>query len=252
MKNQVRRTFLKKALGSGIAAAGILDVVNAAEPQLHQGVKIRIRDNDIILFQGDSITDGGRDHKMIENHNSRALGGGYAFLAAADLLRSHPERRMTFYNRGIGGNKVVQLAARWHKDCLDMTPNVLSILIGVNDYWAKFNGTFDGTLQLYRDDYRKLIEQTLRVLPDVKLVIGEPFAIKNVKAVTDAWYPAFDGYREAAREIAADYQAAFVPYQKVFDKAVATGNPSYWTTDGVHPTLAGAQLMAEAWRTVVR
>lgn len=91
----------------------------------------------------------------------------------------------------------------------------------------------------------------MEALPDVKLIIGEPFAVNHVKAVTDDWFPAFDEYRAAAREIADAYGAVFIPYQQVFDEAAKRAAPSYWTGDGVHTTLAGAQLMAEAWLRAV-
>src|SRR3546814_12671766 len=99
-----------------------------------------------------------------------------------------------------------------------LKPDVLSILIGVNDYWHKHNGNYDGTVNVYRNDYRALLDRTLEKLPDVQLVICEPFAVKGVKAVDESWYPEFDGYRAAAREIAAEFKAAFIPYQSVFDQ----------------------------------
>jgi len=233
-------------------AVSLPEIVKAAVKSSHLAPKIRIQENDIVLFQGDSITDAGRDKENKAPNNNRALGTGYAFLAAANLLNTYASKQLTVYNRGISGNKVYQLADRWDADCIDLKPNVLSILIGVNDFWHKFNGKYDGTIQVYRDDYRKLIDRTLTALPSVKLVIGEPFAVNNVKAVTDAWYPAFDEYRSAAREIATEYGAAFIPYQRVFDEARKVAAPSYWTGDGVHPSLAGAQLMAEAWLAGVR
>src|SRR5690606_15128510 len=141
--------------------------------------------------------------------NRRALGTGYAFLSAARLLREHTDSVKVF-NRGISGNKVHQLAERWESDCIQLKPDVLSMLIGVNDYWHTLTGGYTGTLAVYRDDYRKLIDRTLTALPDVKLIIGEPFAVNRVKAVTDDWFPAFDAYRQTAQEIANEYQAAFI------------------------------------------
>src|SRR5690606_25319787 len=161
-------------------------------------------------------------------------------------------KQLTIYNKGISGNKVHQLAARWEEDCIALKPRVLSILIGVNDYWHTLTGGYEGTLQVYRDDYRKLLDRTLAALPQVKLVIGEPFAVNNVKAVTDEWFPTFDGYRHAAQEIANEYKAAFIPYQRVFDEGSKRVAPEYWTNDGVHTTLAGAQLMATAWLEAVK
>ena len=234
------------------AAISLPEIVKAAVKPSLSAPKVRIADKDIVLIQGDSITDAGRDKEHQVPNNIKALGSGYAFLTAASLLNSHAAKQLTIYNRGISGNKVYQLAERWDADCLELRPNVLSILIGVNDFWHKFTGNYDGTVKVYSDDYRKLLDRTLAALPGVKLVIGEPFAVNHVKAVTDEWYPEFDSYRAAAKEIATEYGAAFVPYQRVFDEAIKVAAPSYWTGDGVHPSLAGAQLMAEAWLAVVK
>ncbi|WP_188748543.1 SGNH/GDSL hydrolase family protein [Parapedobacter defluvii] len=247
-----RRTFIGASLMGATLAVNLPEIVKAAVKPLNSAPKIRIQQNDTILFQGDSITDAGRDKGNSAPNNIGALGNGYAFLTTANLLNTHASKQLTIYNRGISGNKVYQLAERWEEDCIALKPNVLSILIGVNDYWHKFSGNYDGTIQVYRDDYRKLIDRTLAALPGVKLVIGEPFAVNNVKAVTDAWYPDFNEYRTAAREIATEYGAVFIPYQRVFDEASNVAAPSYWTGDGVHPSLAGAQLMAEAWLAVVK
>ncbi|MGK6351294.1 SGNH/GDSL hydrolase family protein [Parapedobacter sp. DT-150] len=247
-----RRTFISTSLKGAALAISLPEIVSAATASTHSAPAIRIQPNDVILFQGDSITDAGRDKENNTPNNSRALGNGYAFLAAARLLHAHASQRPTIYNKGISGNKVHQLAERWDQDCLAIKPTILSILIGVNDYWHTLNGDYKGTVQVYRDDYRKLLDRTLAALPNVKLIIGEPFAVNNVKAVTDAWYPAFDEYRQAAREIATAYKAAFIPYQRVFDEATKQVSPEYWTGDGVHTTLAGAQLMAEAWLSTVK
>lgn len=250
--NTSRRSFIGTSLMGAAMAVSLPEIVKSAANTSVSAPKIRLQKNDTVLFQGDSITDAGRDRENSAPNNNRALGNGYAFLAAANLLNAHAPLQLSIYNKGISGNKVYQLAERWDTDCLAIKPNVLSTLIGVNDFWHKQTGNYDGTLQVYRDDYRKLIDRTLSALPGLKLVIGEPFAVNNVKAVSDAWYPDFDGYRQAAREIATEFGAAFVPYQRVFDEACKVAPPSYWTGDGVHPSLAGAQLMAEAWLAVVK
>ncbi len=247
-----RRAFLGTALTGAAVAIHIPEIVKAAIRPTGLPAKIALQDNDVILFQGDSITDAGRDKENNTPNNSRSLGNGYAFLAAANLLRDHAPKQLNIYNKGISGNKVHQLADRWESDCLALKPDILSVLIGVNDYWHTLTGGYQGTLEVYRDDYRKLLDRTMKAQPGVKLVIGEPFAVNNVKAVTDAWFPAFDGYRQTAREIATEYKAAFIPYQQVFDEASKRVAPTYWTGDGVHTTLAGAQLMAEAWLSVVK
>lgn len=247
-----RRTFIGKSLAAAALAAGIPNIVSAAMNNFPAiASKIKVTPGDIILFQGDSITDAGRNRDEREPNNSRGLGSGYAFLAAAQTLHTHPSHELHIFNRGISGNKVHQLAERWQVDCLEINPNILSILIGVNDYWHTLTGGYGGTLQVYRDDYRRLLDHTLAALPDVKLIIGEPFAVNHVKAVTDDWFPAFDEYRYTTQEIAKEYQAGFIPYHHIFAEASKSVSPDYWTTDGVHTTLAGAQLMAEAWLQVI-
>src|SRR5690606_33928238 len=130
---------------------------------------IRIAENNVILFQGDSITDAGRDKENSSPNNSGSLGHGYALLAASSLLHAHAAKQLSIYNKGISGNKVHQLDARWEDDCIGLQPHILSILIGVNDYWHTLGGNYDGTIQVYRDDYRKLLDRTLKALPEVKL-----------------------------------------------------------------------------------
>ncbi|WP_304062619.1 SGNH/GDSL hydrolase family protein [Pedobacter glucosidilyticus] len=239
-----RRAFLKNTSMAGVLALSIPEIVQAAMPKA-SGIKLQ--KGDVILFQGDSITDAGRKKDDLNFNTPNSLGGGYALQAAAEMLLKHPDKGLKIYNKGISGNKVYQLAERWDKDCLELKPQVLSILIGVNDYWHKHNGKYDGTIETYKKDFRALLNRTKESLPNVKLIIGEPFAVKGIKAVDESWYPAFDEYRKAAKEIAEEFQAIFIPYQKVFDEAQKTAPGVYWTYDGVHPSLAGAKLMAEAW-----
>jgi lysophospholipase L1-like esterase len=153
---------------------------------------------------------------------------------------------LKIFNRGISGNKVYQLAERWQTDCLDLKPDVLSILIGVNDYWHLLKHGYDGTVDKYETDYHALVQRTKAALPDVKLVIGEPFVLK-VGAVDDSWFPAFDDYRVAANRVAEEAGAVFVPFQMMFDLAAKIAPPERWAADGVHPTSDGAALMAHWW-----
>jgi lysophospholipase L1-like esterase len=240
-----RRDFVKRAVVGGAMALSLPDIVAAAIPDNIS--KVRLKQNATILFQGDSITDAGRNRDAQEANNSGALGRGYAFLAAAELLHQHAALKLNIYNRGISGNKVYQLAERWEEDCLKIKPDVLSILIGVNDYWHKRNGNYDGTVDIYRNDYMALIERTKKALPSVNLIICEPFAIPGTKAVDNTWFPEFKAYQAVAREVAERFDAVFIPFQSVFDKAKEKASGDYWAPDGVHPSIAGAQLMATAW-----
>ena len=248
-----RRDFITKAATATVAAVTVPGIVTSAlAASSSSKKKVSVDTGNVILFQGDSITDWGRDKKQTAPNTSAAFGSGYAMLAASGLLYKYPAKNLQVYNKGISGNKVYQLAERWDDDCLNLKPNVLSILIGVNDFWHTLNGSYKGTIENYTADYKKLLDRTKQALPDVKLIIGEPFAVKDVKAVTDKWYPAFDEYRASAKAIAEQYDAVWIPYQAIFDKAIETAPGSYWTIDGVHPSVAGSQLMAHAWLETVK
>ncbi|MEN0054100.1 MAG: SGNH/GDSL hydrolase family protein [Mucilaginibacter sp.] len=245
-----RRHFLKTASIGTLAAVGVPQIVSAALAA-EKASKLKFNTGDVILFQGDSITDWGRDHKKNEYNTTAALGSGYALVTASKLLFDHADKGLKIYNKGVSGNKVYQLAERWDTDCLAIKPNILSIHIGVNDFWHTLNGSYSGTIDNYTADYKKLLTRTKEALPDVKLVICEPFASKGVKAVDDKWYPTFDLFRKAARDIATEYNAIFVPFQAAFDKAIETTPAAYWSLDGVHPSIAGEALMAQTWLKAV-
>jgi lysophospholipase L1-like esterase len=245
-----RRSFIKKAALGTMAAISIPEILSAAMPK-EKTKPIKLLKDNVILFQGDSITDSGRNKEDTGFNTARNLGSGYPMLAGAALLNKYEALNLKVYNKGISGNKVYQLAERWDKDCLELKPDVLSILIGVNDLWHKLNGTYNGTIDIYRNDYIALLERTMKALPNLKLIICEPFAVNGVKAVDDKWYPEFYEYQKAAREIAKQFRATFIPFQSIFDEAQKRAPGSYWTGDGVHPTLAGAQLMAKAWMKAI-
>lgn len=247
-----RRHFLKNTSLLSASLLSIPQIVSASFKEHKPDKKIGLNKDDVILFQGDSITDAGRKKEDPGMNTASIMGSGYALLAASDLLYKQADKNLKIYNRGISGNKVYQLAERWQKDCLDLKPNVLSILIGVNDFWHTLSNNYKGTIQTYRDDLTGLLNRTKQALPDVKLIIGEPFAVPGIKAVDEKWYPAFNDYRAAAKEIASSFNAVFIPYQSVFDKAQKAAPGVYWTGDGVHPSLAGAKLMAQAWLEAVK
>jgi lysophospholipase L1-like esterase len=248
-----RRFITNSALGLGIASAGLLKATStAAAAELWPAARRNlIRPHDVLLFQGDSITDAGRSRQTAAQPNDQtALGSGYAWLAAAPLLVDRPSAGLKIFNRGISGHKVFQLAERWQADCLDLKPDVLSILIGVNDIWHKLDGKYEGTLEIYERDYRALLERTRKALPKVKVVVCEPFVLR-CGAVNEKWFPEFDHYRAAARRVAQTYAAAFVPFQTMFDEAIKYAPPEHWAKDGVHPSAPGASLMAQTWLGII-
>lgn len=250
-KKNSRRNFVKLTALSSLLTIGNPANLLAATAN-ESSDKIKLEKGSVILFQGDSITDSGRDKDNKHPNDAAALGVGYAYLASAALLQAHADKDLQIFNRGISGNKVVDLANRWQADCLDIKPTILSIYIGVNDYWHTLLNGYKGTIKTYTDDFKKLLDQTKQALPDVKLIIGEPFGVIGIKAVTAGWYPAFDEYRQNAKAIAATYGATFIPNQQIFDQAQKEAPGVYWTADGVHPTIAGSQLMANAWLKAIK
>ena len=203
-----------------------------------------MKDGAVILFQGDSITDAGRDRKNQEANNPKALGDGYPLLIASELLLNPAKPKI--FNRGISGNKVPDLQARWQQDCVDLKPDVLSILIGVNDIWHKLNGKYTGTVEDYETGYRQLLKETASKLPETRIVVCEPFVLR-VGAVNDKWFPEFDERRAVAAKLAKELNLTFVPFQSMFDAAAKTYGADYLAPDGVHPSLAGHSLMAKTW-----
>ncbi|MDR2810997.1 MAG: SGNH/GDSL hydrolase family protein [Tannerellaceae bacterium] len=245
-----RRNFLKKSV---LAGAGALMIPELAKAIVHEQTavnapKITLKKEAVILLQGDSITDSGRDKENNISNSFPMLGNGYSLFIASQLLANEASKQLKIYNRGISGNKVYQLRERWEIECLAIQPDVLSILIGVNDYWHTLSGGYKGTARVYEDDYRALLKYTKEKLPQVQLVIGEPFALREGAAIEDVrWFPAFDEYRRIAKKLAGEFNAVFVPYQAGFDAAAKLAPTRYWSYDGVHPDLPGRQLMANLW-----
>lgn len=211
-----------------------------------------------ILFIGDSVTDGnwgkvnGSGRSLSDlNH---IFGHGYMFLCASAYQARYPENDYLFFNRGISGNTVSDLKERWQKDVLDLHPDILSILVGINDVLlSERNGAEEIDLKSFEADYREIIERTLQQNPQVKLIIGEPFALPaGVEEVR--WQSRNKNCRQLAavtRKLAQEYGALYLPYQEMFDRLSgqdkSTPQAAYWIWDGVHPTPAGHCKMAQLW-----
>ena len=203
-----------------------------------------------ILFQGDSITDGNRGRSADPNH---ILGHGYQFIIAARFAELHPEQHLTFSNRGVSGNRVVDLAKRWQADTLELKPDVLSILIGINDFSHAPAGADHGPAESYEHDYDALLTATLAALPGVRMVFGEPFLLPSgsYKDHYDERLATLRSYQEAVDRLGRKFHAPVIHYQRMFTAACRKAPADYWIWDGVHPTYAGHGLMADEWiRTV--
>lgn len=236
-----RREFLALA-GSTMALAGC--------SALPQRAMVSPRKGSTILFQGDSITDNFRARNLTTANQPRALGAGYPFLIASAVLRERPDLDLRFFNRGVSGDRVPQLTARWQTDALDLKPDVLSVLIGVNDFWHIKLGKSNDTAAAYEREYTSLLERTRAALPEVTLIVMEPFVLR-IGHVDSSWFPEFDARRAAARNVAHSVGATLVPLQEMFDKLAARTGPADWAEDGVHPAPAGHAAIAQQWRDVV-
>ena len=226
------RTVTKLSLmGLGLLAGVSLQ---AAEIQAMPAFSANAR----ILFQGDSITDGNRGRSADPNH---ILGHGYCFIIAAQYGAQFPEKKLIFMNRGISGNTVSNLQARWQKDTLDLKPDVLSILIGINDGRKV-------PLEQYELVYDKLLTETKAALPNIKFVLCEPFYLpKGGHVESDARAQDVKKRQVIVAKLAEKHHAALVRLQHVFDEACKRAPAEYWIWDSVHPTYSGHQLMADEW-----
>lgn len=207
-----------------------------------------IHARDVVLFQGDSITDCGRSREA--NAVNAGLGGGYVGFIAARQLAARPADTLTFLNRGISGNRIVDLYARIKADTINLKPQVLSVLIGVNDTWHEFGSQNGVAVPKYERVYGAFLSEVREALPKVRLVLCEPFVL-TCGVVTEAWVAEMDQRRAVVRKLARTFKAVFVPFQAMFDAAVKEAPPAYWAGDGVHPSLAGHDRMAQAWLKAV-
>jgi lysophospholipase L1-like esterase len=237
-----RRTFIRNTCLTGIATGLQVPLIATAAqktPEISKGL--------VFLFQGDSITDGNRGRNTDPNH---IMGHGYAFAIASRIGADFPEAGFVFYNRGISGNKIPDLGKRWQTDTVDLKPDVLSILIGINDTAAEVNKANDAkTVLQFEEEYRNLLQQCREQKPDVLFVLGLPF-VYPVGKRKDQWQEWKNGTEQRAqvvRKLATEVNAVLIDYPALFDKAVTKAPPEYWIWDGVHPTVFGHELMAREW-----
>jgi len=207
----------------------------------------------VILFQGDSITDAGRSR---ERDDMR--GRGYATMVSGEIGFRYPEQYECI-NRGISGNRIVDVYARMKCDIVNLKPDYMSLLIGVNDVWHEFASNPNGVAtDKFEKIYSMLIEEIKEALPNIKIIILEPFVLKG-SAMTerdegDDLYTAFRAdvleKAAAAKRVAEKFSLPFIELQSKFDALYNPENPSYWLIDGVHPNAAGHALITHEWLKV--
>lgn len=201
---------------------------------------IQFGDNQKILFIGDSITDCGRDRE-----DPSLLGNGYPQMVATRLNCDMPEMNFKFKNLGISGNRVKDLKERWSEDCLEYEPDVVSILIGINDVWRRFDSDDPTSAEEFLADYRTILTQ-LKEHGNPQIIILEPFVLP-VPDDRKEWHIDLDPKIAGIRELAIEFADAYVPLDGLFAARSCRREAGFWANDGVHPTQAGHMVISDAW-----
>ena len=193
-----------------------------------------------ILFQGDSVTDCERNRREFNS-----LGGGYPLYVSQAM----PGVRVL--NRGISGHRAKDLAARWEEDCLALEPDVVSILIGINDVWRRYDSNDPTGDAAFEASYRELLEP-LRAR-NIKILLILPFLL-DVNAGVTRMREDLAGKQAVVRRLAQEYGAQLLDADELFREAVvAQGlSPAHFAEDGVHPTQAGHRLLAGAIAAILK
>lgn len=203
----------------------------------------------LIVFQGDSITDSGRNYE-----SSYFEGYGYVTMVKGILGLEYPEK-YSFINKGVSGNRIVDLYARIKADIINLKPDYLSILIGVNDVAHELYRKNGVSSEKFEKIYCMLIEEIKEALPDVKIMILEPFLVKGNATISNEYYEdMYPLYRKeveerakASKRVAEKFSLPFIKLQEKFDAVYNPENPEYWIRDGVHPVAPGHMLIAKEW-----
>lgn len=203
-----------------------------------------------ILFQGDSITDCGRNRDDITS-----TGVGYPLMVKGELGFAFPGE-YEFINMGISGNRIVDVYARIKRDLINLKPDYMSLLIGVNDVWHELGGRHDGVAaEKFEKVYDMLIGEIKAALPDLKIMILEPFVLEGTATCATETEPdRWDNFRSevplraaAAKRIADKYGLVYIPLQEKLDEACKLAPADYWLRDGVHPTAMGHRMITNEW-----
>lgn len=238
-----RRDFIKQlGLGSiGLSIAPSLAFKHTV-PFLTDKKSLRI------LFQGDSITDGGRWPDS--NDWNHLVGQSYPYLISAKLGFDYPNRDLQFFNRGVSGNTVTDLKTRWQKDCLALKPDILSVLVGINDVNAVIHDRPGaGTVNSFESDYREILQQARALNPQLAIILCDPFVFPQaaITASFEKYTLELNQRQEVVQRLAVEFKAIHLPLWTAFKKAIKLAPISHWCWDGVHPMPVGHELIARAW-----
>ncbi len=208
---------------------------------------LKLNSHKVILFQGNSITDAGRSRMSIGPNSPEGMGHGYPRLIMDRIMESKTGQSLQFYNRGVSGDRIRDLAGRWSHDTLRLRPDLISILIGVNDTWNYLYLGMGSSPEDFQRIYRQLLDETRAELPNTALVLCEPFVLLAGE-VTDDWDNDISQRQRYIQELAEEFQTFYIPFQSALDKAVSEGvPPDQLLEDGVHPTVRGHRLLADFW-----
>ncbi len=202
-----------------------------------------LKNNQTLLFIGDSITDCGRTRPLGMSNNG--LGEGYVKLAQSLFAANHPDTPLRILNTGIGGNRVTDLYARWDTDVMELLPDWLSIKIGINDVWRQFDNPTDPspvTIEIYEKTYRKLLDKTRTQLSG--LVLISPFFLETNQS--DPMRQQMNAYGAVVKQLAGAFDAIFVDVQAAFDKYLKVMPTQTLCSDRVHPNQTGHLIIAQA------
>ncbi|MDR3134360.1 MAG: GDSL-type esterase/lipase family protein [Prevotellaceae bacterium] len=262
MENISRRQFITKTGWAGVAslAAPALILPGAQKAQAAQASPRIVEANpepvagQRFVFQGDSITDGGwgvicgADYRNTWNPN--CLGQSYVFSIASRIAADFPKAGMAFFNRGIAGDSMWNLQARWQRDALNLNPDVLSVLTGANNIIIMGDSNAGDSPCVFTTKLMDVLSQSKEKNPNLKIVLGIPFIfpVGNYISKWNTFSQVGEAYADAVRDAAIQIDAIVVDYKQLFDDATTEDTPiTYWTEDGIHPTCAGHELMAREW-----
>jgi len=183
-----------------------------------------------------------------EGDRNHYLGHSYVYLIASRLGVDMPEAKLEFFNRGNSGHGVSNLKGRWQKDAIDMKPDVLSILIGVNDVGRLLSNS---TIKDWEADYRSILDDSRKANPDLKLVLLDPFVLASGRLTNPGeyrkWRDKIDLMTPVIEQLSRDYKAVHIKTQVIFDAAAKAVTPEQWMWDGIHPLPQGHELIARNW-----
>lgn len=200
-----------------------------------------------LVFQGDSITDmnWGRN----EGDRNHYLGHSYVYLIASRLGVDMAAAKLEFFNRGMSGHGIRELKGRWQKDAVEMKPDLLSILIGIND--TNSGASMRMPAAGWEAEYRFILDASRKANPELRLVLLDPFVLPTGGLKDPAQMAARRGQVEQLNAIVAklarDYDAVHIKTQEIYDAATKVADPANWIWDGIHPLPQGHELMARNW-----